>query len=59
MTCVLIASGAGVLGLLLGSALAGAAGAAWGLGVAELGSGMLQGGVLMAVWRSRAAVSPR
>ena len=51
MVCVLVASAAGVAGLLLGGALWGASGAAWGLGAAELGSGIAQGVVLLAVWR--------
>lgn len=42
MVCVLVASGLGVGGLLVGGALWGAAGAAWGLGLAELVSGLGQ-----------------
>ncbi len=53
MTCVLAASALGVAGLLVGGAVWGASGAAWGLGVAELASGVGQGLVLLAVWRSR------
>jgi O-antigen/teichoic acid export membrane protein len=53
MTCVLIASAIGVVGLLVGGSLWGAAGAAAGLGAAELFSGLLQGAVLMAHWRRR------
>jgi hypothetical protein len=53
MVCVLIASGIGVLGLLIGGALWGAQGAACGLGSAELTSGLLQGAVLLALWRRR------
>lgn len=51
MTCVLGASVVGITGLLVGGAVAGAAGAAWGLGIAELASGLVQGAVLLAVWR--------
>lgn len=51
MVCVLIASGIGVLGLLLGGGLFGAPGAACGLGIAELTSGLLQGAVLLVLWR--------
>jgi O-antigen/teichoic acid export membrane protein len=54
MVCVLIASSIGVLGLLVGGALFGAAGAACGLGIAELTSGTLQGLVLLVLWRRRA-----
>lgn len=54
MWCVLGASVLGVAGLLIGGALWGAAGAAWGLGIAELASGLTQGAVLLALWRSRA-----
>lgn len=54
MTCVLVASALGVTGLLLGGGVAGAAGAAWGLGVAELSSGLGQGLVLLLMWRKRA-----
>ncbi|MBX3193995.1 MAG: polysaccharide biosynthesis protein [Microbacteriaceae bacterium] len=59
MTCVLIAAVVGVAGLLLGGALAGAPGAAWGLGIAELASGIMQGVVLLALWRRRPAEAPR
>jgi hypothetical protein len=58
MVCVLIASAVGVAGLLLGGGLWGAAGAAWGLGIAELGSGTAQGLVLLALWRRRSAEAP-
>jgi len=51
MVCVLIAAGVGVLGLMVGGALWGAPGAACGLGIAELTSGMLQGAVLLVRWR--------
>jgi len=54
MVCVLIASAIGVLGLLVGGRLWGAQGAACGLGIAELTSGVLQGAVLLALWRRRA-----
>lgn len=54
MTCVLVASAAGVAGLMVGGALWGAAGSAWGLGVAELGSGVAQGVVLLTLWRRQA-----
>lgn len=53
MGCVLVAASIGVLGLLIGGALWGAPGAACGLGLAELTSGLLQGAVLLAVWRRR------
>lgn len=59
MACVLTASALGVAGLLIGGALAGAAGAAWGMGVAELVNGLLQGAVLLRVWRGRTADTPR
>lgn len=55
MACVLIASTIGVVGLLVGGGLWGAQGAACGLGVAELTSGLLQGAVLLTLWRRRAA----
>jgi hypothetical protein len=55
MTCVLGASVLGVVGLLVGAAAWGAPGAAWGLGIAELLSGLTQGGVLLRLWRSRSA----
>ncbi|GMA90032.1 hypothetical protein GCM10025869_05610 [Homoserinibacter gongjuensis] len=55
MTCVLVASALGVVGLLIGAAVWGAPGAAWGLGVAELASGIGQTLVLLAVWRARAS----
>jgi O-antigen/teichoic acid export membrane protein len=55
MICVLIASALGVTGLLVGGALWGAAGAAAGLGAAELFSGLLQAAVLLAHWRRRTA----
>jgi len=51
MVCVLIAAAIGVLGLLVGGAVWGAPGAACGLGIAELTSGLLQGAVLLARWR--------
>lgn len=53
MSCVLGASAVGIAGLLTGGALWGATGAAWGLGIAEFGSGVVQGLVLMALWRRR------
>lgn len=53
MTCVLIASGIGVVGLVVGGGLWGAQGAACGLGIAELTSGVLQGTVLLTLWRRR------
>jgi O-antigen/teichoic acid export membrane protein len=53
MVCVLIAAGIGVAGLLVGGALWGADGAACGLGIAELASGLLQGSVLLTLWRRR------
>ena len=53
MTCVLVASAIGVAGLLLGGGAGGAAGAAWGLGIAELTSGIGQGVVLFVLWRRR------
>lgn len=59
MVCVLIASGIGVLGLLIGGGLWGAHGAACGLGIAELTSGVLQGAVLLTLWRRRAGDPPR
>lgn len=51
MVCVLAASALGVVGILGGGALLGASGAAWGLGIAELVSGLGQGAVLLLVWR--------
>jgi len=57
MTCVLIAAGIGVTGLIVGAVLFGAAGAAWGLGIAEACSAVLQGGVLLAVMRWRRAAT--
>lgn len=53
MVCVLAASALGVAGLLVGASVWGAPGAAWGLGIAELASGLGQGLVLLAVWRRR------
>ncbi|CAN5345116.1 hypothetical protein BH11ACT3_BH11ACT3_06870 [soil metagenome] len=53
MVCVLCASAIGVAGLLVGSHTWGAPGAAWGLGIAELFSGILQGVVLLRWWRRR------
>jgi PST family polysaccharide transporter len=58
MVCVLIASALGVGALLVGGGLGGAAGAAWGLGLAELFSGALQGALLLARWRGRPAPMP-
>jgi hypothetical protein len=58
MVCVLGASAAGVAGLLIGGGLWGAAGAAWGLGIAELASGTVQGIVLLGVWRRRGHAEP-
>jgi O-antigen/teichoic acid export membrane protein len=59
MVCVLGASVIGVAGLIAGGAMWGAAGAAWGLGIAELVSGVVQGVVLLARWRGRAEQQPR
>jgi O-antigen/teichoic acid export membrane protein len=59
MACVLVASALGVVGLLIGAAVWGAPGAAWGLGVAELASGIGQTLVLLAVWRARATSRER
>jgi O-antigen/teichoic acid export membrane protein len=56
--CVVAASAVGVAGLLVGGALWGAPGAAWGLGIAELASGLAQGVVLLGLWRVRSK-SPR
>jgi O-antigen/teichoic acid export membrane protein len=56
--CVVAASAVGVSGLLVGGALWGAPGAAWGLGIAELASGLAQGVVLLGLWRVRSK-SPR
>src|SRR5690606_5702624 len=53
MTCVLAASALGAAGLLVGASLWGAAGAAWGMGVAELASGLAQGLVLRVLWSRR------
>lgn len=54
MACVLAASAAGVAGLVVGGLAAGAAGAAWGLGIVEFASGLAQALALAAVWRRRA-----
>lgn len=51
MICVLLAAGIGVVGLLVGGAVWGAPGAACGLGIAELASGLLQGAVVLVRWR--------
>ncbi|MEO6533002.1 MAG: polysaccharide biosynthesis protein [Pseudolysinimonas sp.] len=51
MVCVLVAASIGVVGLLVGGRLWGAPGAACGLGIAELTSGVLQGAVLLTLWR--------
>jgi hypothetical protein len=59
MACVLGASVVGIAGLLVGGALWGAPGAAWGLGIAELWSGVMQGAVLLRLWRVRSKSSPR
>lgn len=59
MACVLAAASVGVGGLIVGGALAGAPGAAWGLGIAELASGIAQGFVLLAHWRRRWPETPR
>jgi O-antigen/teichoic acid export membrane protein len=56
--CVVAASAVGVAGLLVGGALWGAPGAAWGLGIAELASGLAQGLVLLGLWRVRSKSSP-
>lgn len=53
MTSVLAASALGAAGLLVGASLWGAAGAAWGMGVAELASGLAQGLVLRVLWLRR------
>jgi len=58
MVCVLIAAGIGVTGLIVGAAIFGAAGAAWGLGIAEACSAVLQGVVLLVTMRARRASSP-
>jgi hypothetical protein len=58
MTCVLIASAIGVVGLLMAGSLWGAAGAAWALGLAELFSGVLQGTLLWGRWRGRLTPPP-
>jgi hypothetical protein len=58
MVCVLAASAAGIAGLLIGGGMWGAAGAAWGLGIAELASGTAQGIVLLGLWRRRGVVEP-
>lgn len=55
MVCVVVASATGSLSLVVGGVNWGAAGAAWGLGLTELASGLVQGVVLAAVWRRRAA----
>jgi O-antigen/teichoic acid export membrane protein len=57
MTCVLVASVLGVAGLMVGGGVWGAAGAAWGLGLVELASGIAQGVVLLVLWR-RGATGP-
>ncbi|MBN2177342.1 MAG: polysaccharide biosynthesis protein [Demequinaceae bacterium] len=53
MYCVIAASATGVAGLLAGGALWGAVGAAWGLGITEVLSGLAQGAVLLTLWRRR------
>lgn len=55
--CVVGASAVGVTGLLVGGATWGAAGAAWGLGIAELASGVVQGAVLLWCWHRGPRVS--
>lgn len=57
MFCVLAASGLGIAGLLAGGALWGAAGAAWGLGIAELASGVGQGLLLLRLMRRSSSSS--
>ncbi|WP_166866303.1 polysaccharide biosynthesis protein [Salinibacterium sp. ZJ70] len=57
MFCVLAASGLGVAGLLAGGTLWGAAGAAWGLGIAELASGVGQGLLLLGLLRRSSSSS--
>jgi hypothetical protein len=52
---VLVASALGLVGLLIGAAMWGAPGAAWGLGVAQHASGIGQTLVLLAVWRAWAS----
>jgi len=53
MVCVVVASVVGVVGLLVGGALWGAVGAAWGLGITEVLSGITQGIVFTTRWRKR------
>jgi hypothetical protein len=53
MTCVVVASAAGAVGLVVGGALWGAVGAAWALGITEVASGIAQGTVLAVLWRRR------
>ncbi|HEX7835176.1 MAG TPA: polysaccharide biosynthesis protein [Pseudolysinimonas sp.] len=57
--CVVVASTIGITGLLVGGSIAGAPGAAWGLGIAELASGLAQGVVLLGVWRRQGAEPAR
>jgi len=54
MTCVVAASAVGAAGLVIGSSLWGAAGAAWALGTTEVLSGLAQGTVFATLWRKRA-----
>ena len=55
MYCVIVASAVGVIALWVGAATGGASGAAWGLGLTELASGLAQAMVLASVWRRRGA----
>ncbi len=58
MVCVLLAATIGVIGLLVGGHVWGAPGAACGLGIAELTSGLLQGAVLLVRWRRATPAVP-
>lgn len=58
MACVVGASALGVAGLVVGGLNWGAAGAAWGMGVTELLSGLAQGIALVLVWRKISATNP-
>lgn len=53
MVCVVAASAVGFVALMVGATRGGAAGAAWGLGLTELTSGVAQGVVLAVLLRRR------
>ena len=54
MACVVVASTVGIVALVIGASQWGVVGAAWGMGITELLSGLAQGVVLKVLWRRRA-----